>query len=107
MVTVLIDGAAALRVRMWSMVITGGIGMSERTSARLACVAIAVGQVSSMPRLVLAVGATFVPVAALAGLLLAVLSRRILMSIVWRVPGDRHSGDPAELVLRREADRSG
>lgn len=38
--------------------------------------------VSSIPRLVLAVGATFVPLIALAGLALAVLSRRIFLSSV-------------------------
>lgn len=38
--------------------------------------------VSSIPRLVIAVGATFVPLIALAGLLLAIMSRRIVLSII-------------------------
>ena len=38
--------------------------------------------VSSIPRLVLSVGATFVPLVALTGLILAVLFRRVLLSII-------------------------
>lgn len=38
--------------------------------------------VTSIPRLVLAVGATYVPVVALAGLLLALLSRRLVLTLI-------------------------
>lgn len=38
--------------------------------------------VSTVPRLVLAVGSTFVPVVAVVGLILAVLSRRVLLAVV-------------------------
>ena len=37
--------------------------------------------VSTIPRLVLSVGSTFVPVVAVTGLILAVLSRRVLLSL--------------------------
>ena len=45
--------------------------------------------VSTIPRLVLAVGSTFIPVVAVIALILAVLSRRVLLSIIAGIAAPR------------------
>ena len=86
-------------------------------AAALACVALAftaialvtrAQPVTNIPRLVLAVGATFVPLVAIVGLLLAIASRRVLLSLIgvflvaltvaiqvnWYYGGDRPASEP-------------